>query len=94
MKTMIRAKIDEKIERKFRELAMRKFGYGKGSLAKAAEEAILKWISETEKQEKIFEGNPVDAIDGLLSDVKMDSVELQHKLRDLWLIKIAENISR
>jgi len=26
---MIRAKINERIERKFRELAMKKFGYGK-----------------------------------------------------------------
>ena len=90
---MIRAKIDEKIERKFRELAMRKFGYGKGSLAKATEEAILKWIVETEKEKIVFEGNPVEAIDGLLSNLKIDSVELQHKLKDLWLIKIAENIS-
>jgi len=27
---MIRAKIDERLERRFRELAMKRFGYGKG----------------------------------------------------------------
>ena len=33
-----------KLELKFRELAMKKFGYIKGSLQKAAIEAISSWI--------------------------------------------------
>ena len=33
---VIRAKINEKLERRFRELAMKRFGYGKGALKKAA----------------------------------------------------------
>jgi len=53
---MIRAKINERIECKFRELAMKKFGYGKGALSKAVEEAILNWISLVEKEKISFEG--------------------------------------
>lgn len=90
---MIRAKLDKKLEQLFREAAMRKFGYGKGALSKAVEEAILTWLSTIEKEKVSFEGDPVEAIDGLLSDIKISSLELQHKIKDLWLTKIAENIS-
>ncbi|MBS7618770.1 hypothetical protein KEJ25_09290 [Candidatus Bathyarchaeota archaeon] len=90
---MIRAKLNEEVEQRFRELAMRRFGYGKGSLAKAAEEAILMWISSMERENITFKGDPVNAIDGLLSDVKVDSVEPQHRIKDLWLMKVAEDIS-
>ena len=47
---------------------MKKFGYGKGALSKAAEEAILNWVS-CEKESPVFEGDPVKAIEGLLKDV-------------------------
>ena len=40
----IRGVVSEEVEEKFRKLAMRKFGYGKGSLSKALEEALLHWI--------------------------------------------------
>ena len=32
-----------------------------------------------------FKGDPVEAIDGLLEDIDVDSVELQHKARKLWI---------
>lgn len=89
---MIRVKLDERLERKFRELAMRKFGFGKGALSRAAEEAILLWMATVEKGKIAFEENPVEAIDGLLSDIEIDAVELQHKIRDLWLVKNAQKI--
>jgi len=41
----IRGVVSEEIEGRFRKLAMRKFGYGKGSLSKALEEALLQWIA-------------------------------------------------
>jgi len=41
----IRGVVSEKVEKEFRKLAMRKFGYGKGSLSKALEEALLQWIT-------------------------------------------------
>ena len=89
---MIRAKIDERLERKFRELAMKKFGYGKGSLTRAVEEAILRWIATAEREIIEFEGDPVMAIDGLLLDIDVDSVELQHKIRDLWAWRPSEDV--
>ena len=46
----IRGVVEKEIEEKFRELAMKKFGYGKGSLSKALEVALRQWI-----QANIFE---------------------------------------
>ncbi|RLE86739.1 MAG: hypothetical protein DRN04_19070 [Thermoprotei archaeon] len=90
---MIRAKIDKKLEMRFRELAMKRFGYCKGALTKAIEEAIIKWIAFAEKEEITFEGDPIETIDGILSDIKIDSVELQHRIKDLWTSKVLENVS-
>lgn len=93
VKLLIRAKIDDKLELRFRELAMKRFGYGKGALTKAIEEAIIKWISSVEKEELTFEEDPIEAIDGLISDIKVDAVELQHRIKDLWFLKVLENVS-
>jgi len=46
----IRGVVPKKVEQKFRKLAMRKFGYGKGSLSKALEEALLYWIEVLESE--------------------------------------------
>lgn len=89
---VIRAKISEGLEQRFRELAMKRFGYGKGALSKAAEEAILRWISSAEREEVKFKGDPVEALDGLLSGVNIDSVELQHKIKELWVLRVARNV--
>ena len=83
---MIRAKINRRLKRRFRELAMRRFGYGKGALSSPAE-AILRWIPVAEEEEVFFEGDPVEAIDGVLSDIDLNSVELQHLARDIWASK-------
>ena len=40
----IRGVVASETEEKFRRLAMKKFGYGKGSLSKALEAALLQWI--------------------------------------------------
>ncbi len=90
---VIRAKIDEKLERRFRELAMKRFGYSKGALTKAVEEAILRWISSFEGEAVNFESDPIEAIEGLLSNVDMDSVDLQHRIKDLWISKVLEDVS-
>jgi len=93
VKLLIRAKIDDNLELRFRELAMKRFGYGKGALTKAIEEAIIKWISSVEKEELTFEEDPIEAIDGLISDIKVDAVELQHRIKDLWFLRVLENVS-
>ena len=40
----IRGVVKKKVEEDFRKLAMKKFGYGKGSLSKALEAALVQWI--------------------------------------------------
>ena len=73
----IRIKLSEEVERKFRETAMKKFGYGKGSLTKAAESAILQWIA-LNRDVEAFE-DPTDELKGLLKNVKITAIELQHE---------------
>jgi hypothetical protein len=46
----IRGKIPKEAENEFRRLAMRKFGYGKGSLSKALEEAVRAWIEKCKNE--------------------------------------------
>lgn len=89
----LRIQIDAKIERKFREVAMKRFGYGKGSLSKAAQEAIISWVSNVENEDVSFEGDPVKAIEGLLKGVDVSSVELQHESQKVWAKKVLENVS-
>jgi len=90
---VLKVNIDEKLELRFRELAMKKFGYSKGALSRALEEAIIKWISDTESEESVFEGDPVEAIDGLLAEIDIDSVKLQHRIKDIWISRTRENVS-
>ena len=88
----LRVQIESKLESKFRETAMKKFGYGKGALSKAAEEAILNWVS-SEKETIVFEEDPVKAIEGLLKDIDVDSVKLQHETQKLWTKKVFNHVS-
>jgi hypothetical protein len=72
---------------------MKKFGFMKGSLSRAAEEAILNWIANVEKEHFAFEGDPVEAIDGLLAGAAEDSVRLQHKGKKIWAEKVLKDAS-
>lgn len=47
----IRGVVAKEAENKFRRLAMKKFGYRKGSLSKALEEALYAWIEKCEDEE-------------------------------------------
>ena len=75
-----------------KELAMRRLGYGKGAISRAAQEAIMRWISQVESEALSFEGDPVEAIDGLLSDVELGSVDLQHEAVKLWRTKVMSHV--
>ena len=88
----LKVQIDEKLAKKFREVAMKIFGYSKGSLSKAAEASIRNWIDGIEELEEHSPEDSVDAIDGLLKDVRIDSVALQHRLKDLWLNTVGKNV--
>lgn len=77
-------KIDlENMEKKFRELAMRKYGFYKGSIKKAGNEAIKLWI-ELEEPVLPTIKNPINSIKGIMKHVKKRSVELQHESLRLW----------
>jgi len=45
--------LSESLNEKFRRIAMNVHGYGRGSLSKAAEEALTKWCSEHEQSSTI-----------------------------------------
>jgi hypothetical protein len=79
------------LERRFREAAMRRFGFGKGALTHAAEQAFERWISSG-KESVRFEGDPITAIDGILVDLTLSSVELQHSVKRTWTSKVSRNV--
>lgn len=85
----LRLEIDEGLEKKFRELAMREFGYGKGSIRKASESAIASWIKERSKKPLKRVAEPIKLIEGGLSSYKgkKTSVELQHEATRVWAKK-------
>ena len=47
----VRGVVASEIEERFRRLAMKKFGYGKGSLSKALEAALDNWIQMNDSKE-------------------------------------------
>jgi len=73
--------LPEELERRFKKMSMDAYGYGRGSISKAAAEAIRKWTSEREEILGEFEvpEDPIGAIRGMLKHVKKTSVELQHE---------------
>ncbi|MGD0494712.1 MAG: hypothetical protein ABSB28_01570 [Candidatus Bathyarchaeia archaeon] len=48
----LRVHVSQKLERRFRKLAMKRFSYGKGALSKAAEEALGGWVSRLKRRER------------------------------------------
>ena len=49
----IRGVVQARTEDRFRKLAMKKFGYRKGSLSRALEEAIRQWIESNNIENQI-----------------------------------------
>jgi len=87
----LRLQLRSDLERRFRETAMRRFGFGKGALTRAAEQAIEKWLSSG-KESVRFDGDPVKAIEGILANVRLNSVELQHSAKRTWALKVSRNV--
>lgn len=79
----VKVYIADDVEKRFRRLAMNIHGFGKGSISKAAEEALVRWTSEVEQAIKLIEipEKPEEAIEGLLRGVNKSGVELQHEAR-------------
>lgn len=80
----LRLELDE-LEKQFREKAMKKYGYSKGSLKKASIDAFRGWIRE--QQEIPFAEDPFPLIEGILEKFrgKMTAVELQHAAKKMWV---------
>lgn len=87
----LRLQVRDDLERRFRETAMKRFGFGKGALTRAAEQAFERWLSTAKQEDVRFEGDPVKAIDGILEEMKLSSVDLQHSVRRAWSSKVSRN---
>jgi len=81
----MRIYIPDELERRFRETAMRLFGYGRGSISLASEKAFEAWTHQASEVMATVESieDPVAAIRGMLSNVKKTGVELQHEARGI-----------
>ncbi|MHA1582418.1 MAG: hypothetical protein ACTSYM_08035 [Candidatus Baldrarchaeia archaeon] len=86
----IRVNVSDGVEKRFRMLAMRLFGYGKGVLSVAAEKAFSEWVARVSEVFEVvgFLDDPVDVIYGMLSHVKRSGVELQHEARKIRARKV------
>ncbi len=82
----LKIQISDDVEKKFREIAMKRYGHKKGAISLAAQRALEEWTSKGVKEEAVRTVNrrttkdPVDEIVGLLAHVKnKTSVQLQHE---------------
>ncbi len=85
---VLKVELELEAENKFRETAMRRFGYSKGSLKHALQEALSYWVSE--HSDAVPKSNePFTLVEGALKHLrgKKDSVQLQHEARGLWTQK-------
>ncbi len=85
---VLKMEFDTEVEQKFRELAMRRYGFSKGSLKMAGQEAIQRWIKEEEKTLPRIK-DPFKLLRGCMKHLrgKYTSVELQHEAINLWTEK-------
>jgi len=81
----IKVYLSDDVEKRFREAAMKLYGYGRGSLSMASEKAILAWLSQVSEVMDVAESieDPVETIYGMLSHVKRTGVGLQHEARKI-----------
>ncbi len=91
----IKVSVTDEVEKRFREVAMKRFGYHKGSLSLAAERAF----DDFYKSSKAFEGVKVrplgEVLSGVLSHVKnKTSVELQHEASKIRAELAMKGVSR
>ena len=85
---VLKVELEKELEHKFRETAMKKFGYSKGSIQKASREALSSWIvQQPTKVPKV--DDPFKLVEGMLSHLKgkKTSVQLQHEATKLWAKK-------
>jgi hypothetical protein len=81
----IKVYIPDEVNERFRKAAMFSFGYGKGALSNAAEQAFDAWaknilVSRAFQQEI---KDPVAEISGLMKSIKKNAVTLQHEASNI-----------
>ena len=86
----------EEMEKKFRKLAMARFGYQKGSISLAAQKAIENWTNmnveiEIKEKDSSLALNSLDKLKGIMKHVKKTSVELQH---EAWNNIVKKDVNR
>jgi len=74
----LKIKLTDETEAVFRKSAMEAFGYSKGSLSSAAEQAFMNWAAAQPKSTERTES--LGKLMGVLKHVKKSSVELQHEI--------------
>jgi hypothetical protein len=86
---VIKVEFTKELEQEFRELAMRRFGFSKGAIKKASEEAIKRWVKEENRDLPKLE-HPIKKIKGVMKNLrgKYTSVELQHEAVKIWKKKV------
>ncbi len=83
---VLKVRFEKNLEQKFRELAMHRYGFSRGAIKKASEEAIKKWVKEgTTELPKAKDS--IKEIRGIMKHLKgkYSSVELQHEAVKLWV---------
>ena len=85
---VLKFELEEELENKFRESAMKKYGYMKGSLQKATREALTNWVNQQPRKIPKVD-DPFKLVEGILSHLKgkKTSVQLQHEAKELWTKK-------
>lgn len=83
---VIKVEFKKELEHRFRATAMKKYGYSKGAITKASEEAIRGWVNSQE-HEIVKVPDPLHLIENIFSHLKgkYSSVELQHEAMHAWL---------
>ena len=85
---VLKVELEEELEHKFREAAMRKYGYAKGSIQKATKEALSSWVMQQSTSIPKVD-DPFKLVEGILGHLKgkKTSVQLQHEATKLWAKK-------
>ena len=82
----LKVKIQDETEETFRRVAMHEFGFQKGSISLAANQALAQWarrhedLNRLRKIAKEKRKDPVEAMTGMIKGIKIDSVKLKHEI--------------
>ena len=86
---VLKLEFTPQFEERIKEQAMRKYGFSRGSIKKASEEAFKRWLKEQEQIDVPMKRDPFKTLRGSMSHLKgkYTSVQLQHESVKLWAAK-------